>query len=89
MDIHRTGNVTELVREFFPDEIISALVHAGDFHVDRRGSAEIQDLCHDVRRLKEELHAGKTLRELLAQIVDVRPGGLAAHFLKLNKNFCI
>src|SRR5712692_1332383 len=67
--------------------MISALVHAGNFHVDGRGSAEIQDLRDDVCRLKEELHARETLRELFAQIADVHAGGLSAHFLQLNKKF--
>src|SRR5712692_3985053 len=87
VDIYRAGNVTELAGEFFPDKIISALIHAGDFHVDGRGSAEIQNLRHDVRRLKKELHAGKTLRKLFAQFVDVRASGPAAHFLQLDKKF--
>src|SRR5690349_23965872 len=79
--------MTEFAREFFPDQIISALVHARDFHVDGRGSTEIQDLRHDIRRLKEELHAGKTLRKFFAQVIDVRSGRLAPYFLQLNKNF--
>src|SRR2546429_2885236 len=66
---------------------MSALVHAGDFHVNRRGRAEIQDLCDDVRRLKEELHPGKKPRQLFAQIVDVGTGRLAAPFRQLHKNF--
>src|SRR5438876_7617722 len=89
VDIHGTRNVTEFAREFLPHQIISALVHAGDFHVDGCGSAEIQDLRHDVRRLKEELHSRKALRKFFAQVIDIRPGGLAAHFLQLNKNFSI
>src|SRR6267143_2632425 len=63
------------------------LVHPGDLHVDGRGSPEIQDLRHDVRRLKEKLHAGKALRELFAQIIDVHAGGLAVYFLQLDKKF--
>src|SRR5260370_32133491 len=66
---------------------MSVLVHAGDFHVDGRGCAKIQDLRHDVRRLKEELHAGKTLRKFFAQFVDVRASGLSALLLELDKNF--
>ena len=89
VDIHCTRNVTEFAREFLPDQIISALVHAGDFHVDGCGSAEIQDLCHDVRWLKEELHSRETLRKSFAQVIDIRPGGFATHFLQLNKNFRI
>src|SRR5713226_7926768 len=87
VDIHGAGNVPELAGEFFPDQVISALVHARDFHIDGRGSAEIQDLRDDVRRLKEELHAGKTLRKFFAQFVDVRAGGLSALLLELDKNF--
>src|SRR5258708_27581559 len=77
----------EFTGEFFSDQIISALVHGGYFHVDGRRRAEIQDLRHDVRGLKEKLHAGKTLRKLFAQIIDVHAGGLSAHFFQLHKKF--
>src|SRR5207249_9458939 len=56
-------------------------------HVDGCGSAEIQDLRHDVGWLKEKLHSRKALRKFFAQVIDIRPGGLAAHFLQLNENF--
>src|SRR6266571_1086768 len=84
--VHGARDVAELIGELFPDQIISALVHAGYFHVDGRGRAEIQNLRDDVRRLKEELHAREALRKFFAQIVDVRAGGLAAFLPQLDKN---
>src|SRR5260370_42044151 len=84
VDIHGAGDVTELVGGLFPDEIISALVHAGDFHVDGRGVAEVQDLRHDVRRLQEKLHARETVREPFAQTTDICPGRRAPRALSLQ-----
>src|SRR5260370_7921387 len=63
------------------------MVHAGDFHIDGRGSPEIQDLRDDVRRVKEELDAGKTLWKFFAKFVDVRASGFSALLLELDKNF--
>ncbi len=41
---------------------------------------------HDVRRLKEELHARKALRQLFAQIADVSASRLSTNFLQLDEN---
>src|SRR6266850_3229847 len=87
MHVHGTGNVAELVGEPFADQIISALVHAGHLHINGCGSSEIQNLRDDIGRLEEKLHAGETLGEFLAQVVDVHAGRLAADFFQLNQDF--
>src|SRR5467141_5135997 len=89
MHIHGTRNVAELVGEPFADQIVSALVHAGHLHINGCGSSEIQNLRDDIGRLEEKLHAGETLWEFLAQVVNVHAGWLAADFFQLNQDFRI
>src|SRR5712664_685756 len=87
MHIHGTRDVAELVGEPFADQIVSALVHTGHFHINGGGSSEIQNLRDDVGRLEEKLHARETLWEFLAQVIDVHTGRLAAYFFQLNQDF--
>jgi len=70
----------------FPDQIISALVRTGDFHIDRRGSPEVQDLRHDIRGLKENC-TPESVAELLAQFIEGTCRWLAADFLQLDEKF--
>ncbi len=76
-----------LVSELFGDLIISGLVHAHHFHVDRRGHTEVQDLGNDIRGLKEELRSRKPLRQHFAQFLDVALGRSSSLFVQLQKNF--
>src|SRR5206468_11764119 len=87
MNVHSARNVSELAGELLPNQIILALIHTRDFHVDRRGGAEIQDLSNDIRRLEEKLYAWKTLRQHFTQLIDIGPGGLATFIFQLHENF--
>ena len=85
--IHGAGNVAHLRREFLRDDIVARLVGSGDGDVDGRGSTEVQNLGDDVGGLKEKLHAGISVRQHGAKLVDVFGGALAAFALELNQNF--
>src|SRR5580692_4608918 len=87
VDVNGSGDMAELVRQFFRHNVVAALVRSRYRDVDRRGRSEIQDLRHDVGRLKEELRTRKSLRQLLAELVDVSAGRLPAFFLQLHEDF--
>jgi len=52
----------------------------GDFHVQRRRRAEVEDLAADVRRQEREVAAGKTLRQRFTQFFHVIGGGCVVFF---------
>ncbi len=86
VDVHRAGNVAHLGGELLSDHKIPLLVRAGDGHVNRCRSSEVQNLRDDIRWLKEKLHAREFAWQLLAQLRDVRGGRLAALLLQLHEN---
>ena len=52
----------------------SILLRADNLHVNRRGNSEIQNLRHDIRRLKEENLIGKPFRQVARQSIDIPAG---------------
>ena len=81
VNVHGAGNMADLVGQFLGDQVIALLICAGNFHIDGRGHAKIQNLRDDVRGLEEELHTGKFLWKFFAQISDVSAGRVLAIFL--------
>ena len=65
------------------------LVLSGDFDVDWRRGAEVEDLRHDVRRLEEKLHTREPMRERFPQPSDVLAGWVAALLFELDEDLGI
>src|SRR2546430_13143913 len=88
-NVDGAGDVAEFTSEFLREQVVALLVCRGaqDGDVDGRGRAEVQNLGNDVRGLKVELHAGKLLRQLFSQGVDVFGRALRTFALELNQNF--
>src|SRR5690348_6452145 len=89
MHVDGSRDVANLLGEFFRNYIITDLIRPRYRDIDRSRGSEIQNLRHDVRRLKEELHAGKRLWQFFAEIVDVSDRGFPAFFFQLDHNFGI
>src|SRR5438270_13560694 len=87
--VYCAGNMTNFVGQFFRNQGIALLIVAGDGHVDRGRSAEVQNLRDDVGGLKKELHAGESSRKLLAKCLNVGAGWLAAYLFQLHQNFAV
>ena len=84
MHVGGAVHVTQAIGDLLRNDVVALHVLTGDLDVDRRRQSEVQNLGHDVGRLKEELHAGELSRQLLAQFPDVALGrvmmfGVQAH----------
>ena len=82
-------DVAQFTGEFLRKQVVALLICRGtqDGNVDGSGRAEVQNLGDDVGGLKIELHAGKFLRQLFAEDVDVFGGTFGALALELDENF--
>ncbi len=65
------GNVPHLVEQAIRVDVVRGQVIAPDLQVDRRRSAEIQDLADDISGQEREAHARKSSGQLPAQARDV------------------
>src|SRR6202011_4743244 len=67
---HMTKGGDQSVRD-----LVILRARARDLDVDGRGSPEIQNLAHDIRRQEPEDGAGKLLRQAQTQLTDVACSG--------------
>src|SRR5258708_2589005 len=87
MDVGRSGNAAQPVRNPLGDLIILRLAPADDLDVDGGRQTEVQNLADDVRGLEEELHAREPGGQFFAQLFDVFGGGPMFFLVQRNQNF--
>ena len=75
--VHRPRNARQARGDLLGQRVIGWRIgqRPDHLHVDGGGQAEIQDLAHDIGRLKEKGQVGKLAVQALAQLADVVPGG--------------
>src|SRR5215470_8051577 len=71
MDINCSWDMAKAVRDLLCNHIILRVILARQLNVNRRRLSEIENLAHDVRRLKEELGSWKLFRQILPQAMHV------------------
>src|SRR5437868_11730161 len=74
MHVHGPRHVTQAIRDLLGNRVVRVQVPADNLNVDRGRQTEVQNLTHDVGRLKEEFRSGKIKRQIFAQLLDILLG---------------
>ena len=69
-------HVTQTVGDLLGDDVVALHVLTGDLDVNRCGQSKVENLGHDIGRLKEELHAGELAGQVFPQSPDVALSGV-------------